>query len=307
MTIMKWRSANLAAAALSVAMMAVPAQAQSALTGLVSSAEEGMMEGVVVSAKREGSTITVSVVTDANGRYSFRATNLDLGRYALSIRAVGYELAAPASADVTVGKVMVADLKLVKTKDLSAQLTNAEWFLSMPGSDAQKKALLNCTGCHTLERIVKSRHTPEEFMQVFDRMQRYFAGTMPGYPQLLPEGVVRELSNEAKAVAEYLSTVNLSKSETLPFALKTLPRPKGRATRVVITEYDLPRSRSSRMTCCSTATASSGSRISAKRCSAGSIPRPARTENSRCRFPSRPTPKVRSISRSTAMASSGLA
>ena len=38
-----------------------------ALTGQVISTEEGRMEGVLVSAKREGSTVTVTVVSDANG------------------------------------------------------------------------------------------------------------------------------------------------------------------------------------------------------------------------------------------------
>ena len=47
--------------------------AQSALTGQVTSAEEGPMEGVVVSAKKDGSTISVSVVTDAQGRFAFPA------------------------------------------------------------------------------------------------------------------------------------------------------------------------------------------------------------------------------------------
>ena len=42
-----------------------------ALTGVVSSSEEGKMEGVVVSAKRPGSTIMVSVSTNAQGQYSF--------------------------------------------------------------------------------------------------------------------------------------------------------------------------------------------------------------------------------------------
>ena len=36
--------------------------------------------------------------------------------------------------------------------------------------------------------------------------------------------------------------------ETLECPLKTLPRLTGNSTRVVITEYDLPASRSSRMT-----------------------------------------------------------
>jgi len=47
------------------------AYAQSAvLTGQISSAEEGAMEGVVVSAKKDGSTISISVVTDARGRFA---------------------------------------------------------------------------------------------------------------------------------------------------------------------------------------------------------------------------------------------
>ena len=53
------------------------AHAQSALTGQVTSAEEGPMEGVLVSAKRAGSTITVTVATDAAGRYSFPAWKLE--------------------------------------------------------------------------------------------------------------------------------------------------------------------------------------------------------------------------------------
>src|SRR3954451_16898753 len=73
------------------------------------------------------------------------------------------------------------------------------------------------------------------------RRKRRVAGTPPDYPQQLPGDVVRVLNNEAKAIAEFLAANNLSKSETISFPLKTLPRPKGRATRVVITEYDLPR------------------------------------------------------------------
>ncbi|HEX9465117.1 MAG TPA: carboxypeptidase-like regulatory domain-containing protein, partial [Alphaproteobacteria bacterium] len=76
----------------SFAATPVPAQGQAALTGQVTSAEEGPMEGVVVSAKKAGSTIMVSVVSDQAGRYSFPAARLDAGQYALSIRAVGYDL-----------------------------------------------------------------------------------------------------------------------------------------------------------------------------------------------------------------------
>src|SRR5262249_53821378 len=61
-----------------------PARAQgpAALTGQISSAEEGPMEGVLVSAKKAGSTITITVVSDANGSYSFPAGKLEPGTYA---------------------------------------------------------------------------------------------------------------------------------------------------------------------------------------------------------------------------------
>src|SRR5271166_2861975 len=58
----------------------VPVSAQTkppALTGQVSSAEEGAMEGVVVSAKK--GIVTVSVVSDDKGRFSFPASKLDAG------------------------------------------------------------------------------------------------------------------------------------------------------------------------------------------------------------------------------------
>src|SRR3974390_1818756 len=75
-------------------------QPAASLTGVVSSDAEGAMEGVVVSAKKTGSTVTVSVISDAQGRYSFPANRLGAGKYSIRIRAIGYELATPATADV---------------------------------------------------------------------------------------------------------------------------------------------------------------------------------------------------------------
>ena len=68
------------------------AQSSAALSGVVSSQEEGNMEGVLVNAKKEGSTITITVVTDAKGNYSFPADRLSPGKYTISIRASGYTL-----------------------------------------------------------------------------------------------------------------------------------------------------------------------------------------------------------------------
>ena len=53
------------------------------------------MEGVLVSAKRAGSTMTITVVSNAQGQYSFPKDRLQPGTYSVAIRAVGYELPNP--------------------------------------------------------------------------------------------------------------------------------------------------------------------------------------------------------------------
>src|SRR5438128_5484373 len=124
----------------SLSIFAAHAQAPAALTGQVRSVAEGPMEGVVVTAKRDGSTLTISVVSDKTGKFSFPASKLGPGRYSLAIRAVGYDLDGPKTADVAAGSTTAADVKLRPARNLAKQLTNAEWLASFPGTDTQKKA-----------------------------------------------------------------------------------------------------------------------------------------------------------------------
>jgi streptogramin lyase len=222
--------------------LAAPTLAQSvaALTGKVGSGAEPVMEGVVVSAKKDGSTITVSVVTDDKGQFSFPASRLEPGHYTLGTRAVGYDLDGPKGADVAAGQTATADLKLKPARNLSTQLTNAEWMMSMPGSDEQKSFLLNCNSCHTIERIVRSTHNAEEFAQIFQRMGGYYPGSTPLKPQRLIGDVLRDVGRGGDKTAEWLTTVNLSQRDTWDYSFKTLPRLTGKSTHVIITEYDLP-------------------------------------------------------------------
>src|SRR5919198_1845053 len=94
---------------------AAPAFAQE-LTGVVKGPDGAPMEGVLVSAKKDRSTITTTVVSDAQGRYAFPAKKLDAGRYALKIRAVGYALESALTVTIT-NKGSQADLKLKKAAD----------------------------------------------------------------------------------------------------------------------------------------------------------------------------------------------
>ncbi len=222
------------------------AQAGTALAGKVTAGQEAL-EGVLVSAKKSGSTLTTTVVSDKDGRYSFPAARLEPGRYSLRIRATGYDLDGPDQVLVAPDKTATADLALRKSEDIASQLTNAEWLASMPGTDAQKGQLLNCVGCHTLDRPLRSKYSADDFLtMVLPRMQGYVNQSIPAHPQLRrAERLMEERGDQRvqvyRGAAEYLASVNLSAQPKWNFEFKTLPRPTGAATRVIYTEYDLPR------------------------------------------------------------------
>jgi streptogramin lyase len=221
-----------------VLSQAPPAHAQT-LTGAVSSPEEGAMEGVLVSAQRQGSPITVTVVSDAHGRFRFPDGRLSPGHYGLRTRAAGYDLDGPQVVDLGGAPTDVA-IKLRKTKDLAAQLTNTEWFISMPGTAEQKRPLIECMSCHSFERIARSTYDADALFPVLKRMATYANNTTQARVQM--RRAEREVHDDlVRKLAAYLATVNLSHGPTWSYPLQTLPRPKGLATHVVITEYDLPR------------------------------------------------------------------
>ncbi len=226
-------------------LLSAQAQTAVALSGQVSSAEEGPMEGVLVSAKKEGSH------HHRDGRHrrdrvntASRRTGSTPVTMRIAIRAAGYNLDGPKALDVAAGGFK-ADIKLVKTKNLANQLSNAEWLISAPGPDNLKANMANCVSCHTLQRIFASTHDAEEFKQIFKRMGSYSPGSTPTHPQVLLPGPRGDRSpmptSQWDAMSEWLASVDMSTSDTRSYELQTLPRPKGAATKVIYTEYDLPR------------------------------------------------------------------
>jgi len=222
--------------------LADPAAA-AALSGTVSSASEGAMEGVVVSAKRQGGTISVAVVSNAEGRYSFPNERLAAGNYDVTIRAVGYTLPETHVA-VGAGGAAKLDLTLDEVTDtltLGKQLTNAEWMLSA-GKDGAR--LGNCVTCHRLELPLFSHYDPETMAKVVQRMGLHTNNASVQHPWFDTDALQKLAMPPSKSEVElgaYIASINLSSREVWPFELKTMPRPTGKDTQVIMTTYDLPR------------------------------------------------------------------
>ena len=204
------------------------------------------MEGVLVRAKRADSTMTITAVSDEQARFRFPSSKLPPGSYALSIRAAGYDMERARSVQVNANGA-TADLRLVKARDAASQLSNTEWLASFPGTEQQKASIRNCTHCHTLDRVARSQFDAESFVPVLERMSTYPQLSFPYKVQKLlaariggGEEPLEQRVEGWKRQAQYLSTINLSASSHWAYSFKTLPRPKGKATRVIYTEYDLP-------------------------------------------------------------------
>ena len=211
-----------------------------ALTGVIGSEGEKPLEGVLVSAKSAGGTVTITVVSDKQGRYSFDASRLKPGSYNIAIRAIGYDLSTPDLVARVDDKPTKLDIKLTRTRDLASQLSGAEWLISVPGTPAQKNGLYTCIECHTATPILSSKYDTAGWLQTIVRMRNYSPQSVLTNPIMLPYRQAQR-PNDAE-FATYLSSINLSSKSKWDFDLKTLPRPAGADTKVIITEYDLPNS-----------------------------------------------------------------
>ena len=248
----------------------VQSQSRPGLTGIVTSEAEGAMEGVLVTAKAIGSTVRVTVVTDRSGRYAFPPGRLAPERFQLAVRATGYDLVDPGPIDVTAAATATANLQLRKTSDLGAQLTNAEWIASWPGTAEEKQFASGCVSCHSLEVAMRTRYDARQWLAVLHRMSLHPNGSsllMPFDSPISPkyakdlgsyasqvtsvtpggvddEGVPSVVSPRQSAQAAYLASINLGPDRNVTrwkYELKAFPRPTGDETRVIMTEYDLPR------------------------------------------------------------------
>jgi streptogramin lyase len=229
--------------ALGAAAAFAPQSSAAELRGKVSSSEEGLMEGVLVTARLDGSTISHTVSTRADGAFSFPGDVLPAGKHVLSIRATGYEIDGAAPSVAIGNDATSIDLKLRKAADIVPQVTNAEWIASMPGGVNDKKQLLGCTNCHTLQRIAETKYTSAEFLEVMGRMAQYSNNSFPLHPQIrvAETNAGARFGAETKKFADFLATINLSAREKWTYDFKLLPRIKGQGTKFLITEFDLPK------------------------------------------------------------------
>lgn len=235
--------AALTAGAMLCAVIAKSTPAQQSgtlLSGSIKSDNGTNLEGVTVSARADGQTITTSVFTDEDGHYYF--PRMAQGKYRVWAQAEGYE-AGKTEVSLS-GASARKDFTLAAIKDnqeIVKQMTGQEYVTSLPEDTPQHRKMKDvfyntCTGCHEPNYILQNRFDEKGWEAILNLMARvYNGGGEYAGPDMAP---FPAMAYYKKDLATYLSEARGPGPSTMQ--LKLHPRPRGEVARAIITEYTLP-------------------------------------------------------------------
>ena len=205
------------------------------LTGKIQAANGKPLEGVTVSARDVEKAFTTTVFTDDRGNYFFPV--LDKGRYRLWAQAVGFETAR-VELNLDPAKESRENFTLKSLDDFTMQLSGAEWVAALPGDTFENRRLReifqhNCGSCHTTGLALQNRFDRAGWTKILTAMETANGGVGGFGERRRP--YIQHFKEE---LAGYLT--KMRGPDPSPMQFHPLPRPTGNATRVVITEYDIP-------------------------------------------------------------------
>lgn len=127
---------------------------------------------------------------------------------------------------------------------IQAQLSNDELLWNLPGTAEDKDRFQRgCgSGCHSYVPMFRVRHDERSWALIVDRMARHGGQTLrnrQGESRAEGGGTNRGSREDLEKLAKWLATVRGPGAVDAPY--QTWPRPKGASTRVVVTEYEMPR------------------------------------------------------------------
>lgn len=190
--------------------------------------------------------VRTTVYTDAEGKYEF--PKMQAGVYILRIptpllfkpyRRDSVEINGAAKLDdIVLERVSNTDA-LPATREIESQLSGAEVLWNVPGTAQEKAAFQkNCSACHSWQQIFRNRYDEHSWSLIVDRMTHYSGTSLVvrmGGNYTRGDSVSPE---EFNTIVKWLARVRGPESQDEP--LRFFPRPRGAATRVVVTEYELP-------------------------------------------------------------------
>jgi len=214
---------------------------QNALTGgargVVKIASGDPAEGIMVQLVAPNGVRT-TVYTNDEGKYEF--PKMQAGAYILRIanplelkpyRRDGVRIDGATQLEEILLERVSKTEDLPATPEIEAQMSGAELLWNLTGTNQEKRIFVGCN-CHSWSQILRNRYDQRSWNVLAHRMLHGEGATLihqrPGPPT--PNELI---------VRDWLARVRAPESKDP--VLRPFPRPQGAATRVVVTEYELPR------------------------------------------------------------------
>jgi virginiamycin B lyase len=197
--------------------------------------------------------VRTTVFTDLVGNYEF--PKMQAGPYTLRIasplefkpyhKEVQIDGATKLD-DIALERVSGSDF-LPAAQEIESQMSGAELVWNLNGTAEEKRALRGCaSGCHSYEQVLRNRYDERSWRAIVHRMMHYNGASLinPTTPTIaasengLDPNDPRRLRIE-DMVVKFLARVRGPDSND--GQVQVFPRPRGASTRVVITQYFLPR------------------------------------------------------------------
>lgn len=250
-----WVVAICAIGFLSVTMLTPGAQKKMSMLGGAHGAlhltNGSPVEGVGVQLISAKTAVRTTVYSSEEGKFEFPV--LEAGQYTLRIPSPrefkpyvkdSVQISGATQLDDIVVE-RVSDTEFVPpTPEVVSQMTGAEWMMHIPGTAEQKETMkLDCGfGCHSYQQIMRNRYDERSWHLILQRMIQGSGSPLINMDHPTPttrDRASRSALMDEDFLAKWLSEVRGPDSKDSPVYF--MPRPKGPSTKVVITEYELPR------------------------------------------------------------------
>ena len=205
------------------------------ISGNVKGPDGVALKGAWVSAQNSKTRISVTVLSDKDGRYHLE--NLPAGEYQVQAKAIGYKSDARSGVTLTATQATSFDFPLQKGMVRWADLSLYQGLQLLPTATGKQELTQHCFNCHGFESrmasVVRDEDGWRDRVNYMRETEHYF----------LTPGVTDEI---AAKIVSYLNA-EFGEDSTLPKSPAELPGYQGLvpsysddASKIVYVEYELP-------------------------------------------------------------------